>query len=132
MTLSDKSLCIHWVYNMDKKNSRYCKQIPPRSLVFVLKRFGCSVCDYLLVMCYGHACTLCMYVCVCVCMCVCACACVYTCVFSVQAGTVWTNCWMVRDLNMPFGGMKASGTGREGFKDSMEFFTESKTICIKM
>ena len=47
-----------------------------------------------------------------------------------QAGTVWTNCWMVRDLNMPFGGMKASGIGREGFKESLEFFTEVKTICI--
>lgn len=49
-----------------------------------------------------------------------------------QAGTVWTNCWMVRDLNMPFGGMKASGIGREGFEDSIDFFTEKKTICIKL
>eukprot|EP00117_Sycon_ciliatum_P027211 scpid63350/ scgid22159/ Aldehyde dehydrogenase family 8 member A1; Retinal dehydrogenase 4 len=57
---------------------------------------------------------------------------VHTVAHELHAGTVWTNCWMVRDLNMPFGGMKASGTGREGFKDSMEFFTESKTICIKM
>ena len=30
-----------------------------------------------------------------------------------KVGTVWINCWMLRDLNMPFGGMKASGTGRE-------------------
>lgn len=49
-----------------------------------------------------------------------------------QAGTVWCNCWLVRDLNMPFGGFKASGVGREGAKDSYEFFTEAKTICIKM
>ncbi len=31
-----------------------------------------------------------------------------------KVGTVWVNCWMVRDLNMPFGGVKASGLGREG------------------
>ncbi|XP_008944978.1 PREDICTED: aldehyde dehydrogenase family 8 member A1 isoform X3 [Merops nubicus] len=48
-----------------------------------------------------------------------------------QAGLVWTNCWLVRDLNLPFGGMKASGIGREGAKDSYEFFTEVKTITIK-
>lgn len=45
-----------------------------------------------------------------------------------QSGLVWTNCWLVRDLNLPFGGMKASGIGREGAKDSYEFFTEVKTI----
>jgi acyl-CoA reductase-like NAD-dependent aldehyde dehydrogenase len=39
---------------------------------------------------------------------------------------------MVRDLNMPFGGMKASGTGRESAEDSMDFFTEAKTICMKI
>ncbi|XP_074846621.1 2-aminomuconic semialdehyde dehydrogenase isoform X2 [Carettochelys insculpta] len=48
-----------------------------------------------------------------------------------QAGLVWTNCWLVRDLNLPFGGMKASGVGREGAKESYEFFTEVKTITIK-
>lgn len=49
-----------------------------------------------------------------------------------QAGTVWCNCWLVRDLNMPFGGFKASGIGREGATESYEFYTEAKTICIKM
>ena len=49
-----------------------------------------------------------------------------------QAGTVWCNCWLVRDLNMPFGGFKASGIGREGARESYEFYTEAKTICIKM
>ena len=49
-----------------------------------------------------------------------------------QAGTVWCNCWLVRDLNMPFGGIKSSGIGREGAKDSYEFYTEAKTICIKI
>ncbi|KAM9261071.1 2-aminomuconic semialdehyde dehydrogenase isoform 2-T2 [Cariama cristata] len=48
-----------------------------------------------------------------------------------QSGLVWTNCWLIRDLNLPFGGMKASGIGREGAKDSYEFFTEVKTITIK-
>uniref|UniRef100_UPI00358E0BA9 2-aminomuconic semialdehyde dehydrogenase n=1 Tax=Myxine glutinosa TaxID=7769 RepID=UPI00358E0BA9 len=48
-----------------------------------------------------------------------------------QTGVVWTNCWLVRDLNLPFGGMKASGLGREGAKDSFEFFTEVKTVIVK-
>ncbi|XP_076612505.1 2-aminomuconic semialdehyde dehydrogenase [Chaetodon auriga] len=48
-----------------------------------------------------------------------------------QAGLVWTNCWMVRDLNLPFGGMKNSGVGREGGKDSYHFFTEVKSVSIK-
>jgi len=51
---------------------------------------------------------------------------------KLQAGTVWCNCWLVRELNMPFGGTKASGIGRESAKDSIEFFTEKKTICIKL
>ncbi|XP_048842502.1 2-aminomuconic semialdehyde dehydrogenase [Brienomyrus brachyistius] len=48
-----------------------------------------------------------------------------------QAGLVWSNCWLVRDLNMPFGGMKCSGVGREGGRDSYHFFTEVKTITVK-
>lgn len=48
-----------------------------------------------------------------------------------QAGLVWTNCWLVRDLNLPFGGMKHSGVGREGGNDSYHFFTEVKCITIK-
>ncbi|ROT62271.1 putative aldehyde dehydrogenase family 8 member A1-like [Penaeus vannamei] len=51
---------------------------------------------------------------------------------KLKVGTVWTNCWLVRDLNMPFGGVKASGIGREGTQDSMEFYTEAKTICTKI
>ena len=50
---------------------------------------------------------------------------------SLQVGTVWVNCWLVRDLNVPFGGAKMSGVGREGLKDSLEFYTEVKTVCIK-
>lgn len=47
-----------------------------------------------------------------------------------DVGTCWINCWMVRDLNMPFGGVKDSGVGREGGRYSREFFTEEKVICI--
>ncbi|XP_064597129.1 2-aminomuconic semialdehyde dehydrogenase-like [Liolophura sinensis] len=51
---------------------------------------------------------------------------------KLQVGTVWANCWLVRDLNMPFGGTKSSGLGREGAKESLEFYTEVKTICLKL
>ncbi|XP_004465340.1 2-aminomuconic semialdehyde dehydrogenase [Dasypus novemcinctus] len=50
---------------------------------------------------------------------------------KLQAGLVWTNCWLIRELNLPFGGMKSSGIGREGIKDSYYFFTEIKTITVK-
>ena len=49
----------------------------------------------------------------------------------IEAGTVWVNCWMVRDLRVPFGGVKGSGVGREGGEDSLRFFTEPKNICVK-
>lgn len=49
----------------------------------------------------------------------------------IQAGLVWTNCWLVRDLNLPFGGMKSSGVGREGGRDSYHFFTEVKSVSVK-
>ncbi len=48
----------------------------------------------------------------------------------IQAGTVWVNSFMIRDLNMPFGGFKESGSGREGYPYSFDFFTEKKTTCI--
>jgi aminomuconate-semialdehyde/2-hydroxymuconate-6-semialdehyde dehydrogenase len=49
----------------------------------------------------------------------------------IEAGTVWINCWMVRDLRVPFGGVKGSGVGREGGDDSLRFFTEPKNVCVK-
>ena len=49
---------------------------------------------------------------------------------QINTGTVWVNCWLVRDLRVPFGGMKASGVGREGGTEALHFFTESKNICI--
>ena len=48
----------------------------------------------------------------------------------VEAGIVWINCWMQRDLRTPFGGVKQSGIGREGGEEAMRFFTEPKNVCI--
>ena len=48
-----------------------------------------------------------------------------------QSGIVWVNCWMVRDLRTPFGGVKQSGVGREGGLDALRFFTEPKNVCIR-
>ena len=50
---------------------------------------------------------------------------------ELQAGIVWVNTWMLRDLRTPFGGMKASGVGREGGFEALRFFTEAKNVCIK-
>jgi aminomuconate-semialdehyde/2-hydroxymuconate-6-semialdehyde dehydrogenase len=50
---------------------------------------------------------------------------------NIHAGIVWINCWLVRDLRTPFGGMKASGVGREGGKEALHFFTEPKNICLQ-
>ena len=49
-----------------------------------------------------------------------------------QSGIVWVNCWMLRDLRTPFGGVKESGVGREGGLDALRFFTEAKNICVKL
>ncbi|MBL7953192.1 MAG: aldehyde dehydrogenase [Flavobacteriales bacterium] len=51
---------------------------------------------------------------------------------ALQAGIVWVNCWMVRDLRTPFGGVKQSGVGREGGVEALRFFTEAKNVCIKL
>lgn len=50
---------------------------------------------------------------------------------KVEAGIVWINSWLVRDLRTPFGGVKASGVGREGGWEAMRFFTEPKNVFIK-
>ena len=50
---------------------------------------------------------------------------------QIQAGIVWVNTWMMRDLRTPFGGVKASGVGREGGFEALRFFTEPKNVCIK-
>ncbi|MBK7338231.1 MAG: aldehyde dehydrogenase [Saprospirales bacterium] len=49
----------------------------------------------------------------------------------IQAGIVWINCWMLRDLRTPFGGVKHSGVGREGGWEALRFFTEAKNVCMK-
>jgi aminomuconate-semialdehyde/2-hydroxymuconate-6-semialdehyde dehydrogenase len=50
---------------------------------------------------------------------------------NLQSGIVWVNAWLVRDLRTPFGGVKASGVGREGGWEALRFFTEAKNIFIK-
>ncbi len=51
---------------------------------------------------------------------------------NLAAGTVWVNCWMIRDLRVPFGGVKNSGVGREGGEEALRFFTEPKNVCIRV
>ncbi|KAF0290260.1 Aldehyde dehydrogenase family 8 member A1 [Amphibalanus amphitrite] len=50
---------------------------------------------------------------------------------QLQVGTVWNNCWLVRSLDMPFGGIKLSGIGAESTRESIEFYTNWKTVCVK-
>ncbi len=50
---------------------------------------------------------------------------------NLQSGIVWINCWLVRDLRTPFGGMKKSGVGREGGFYALNFFTETTNVCVK-
>lgn len=51
---------------------------------------------------------------------------------EIDTGMVWVNTWLLRDLRVPFGGMKDSGVGREGGRNSLEFFSESRNICISL
>jgi len=50
---------------------------------------------------------------------------------DIDAGIVWINAWLVRDLRTPFGGMKSSGVGREGGWEALKFFTEAKNVFVK-
>ncbi|MAP54270.1 aldehyde dehydrogenase [Altibacter sp.] len=50
---------------------------------------------------------------------------------QLEAGIVWVNTWLNRDLRTPFGGVKDSGVGREGGFEALRFFTEAKNVCIK-
>lgn len=50
---------------------------------------------------------------------------------KLESGIVWVNCWLLRDLRTPFGGVKNSGVGREGGWEALKFFTEAKNICIE-
>jgi aminomuconate-semialdehyde/2-hydroxymuconate-6-semialdehyde dehydrogenase len=49
---------------------------------------------------------------------------------ALHAGIVWINCWLMRDLRTPFGGMGQSGLGREGGNEAMRFFTEARNVAI--
>jgi aminomuconate-semialdehyde/2-hydroxymuconate-6-semialdehyde dehydrogenase len=51
---------------------------------------------------------------------------------KIESGIVWVNCWLVRDLRTPFGGVKDSGVGREGGFEALKFFTEEKNVCVKI
>lgn len=51
---------------------------------------------------------------------------------QIEAGIVWINCWLLRDLRTPFGGVKDSGIGREGGFEALRFFTEEKNVCVKL
>ncbi|GAB2795245.1 aminomuconate-semialdehyde/2-hydroxymuconate-6-semialdehyde dehydrogenase [Hymenobacter luteus] len=51
---------------------------------------------------------------------------------QLQAGVVWVNTWLHRDLRTPFGGMKNSGVGREGGLEALRFFTEAQNVCVKL
>lgn len=50
---------------------------------------------------------------------------------QIESGMVWINTWLHRDLRVPFGGVKASGVGREGGMWSVGFFSEAINICVK-
>jgi 5-carboxymethyl-2-hydroxymuconic-semialdehyde dehydrogenase len=49
----------------------------------------------------------------------------------ITAGTVWVNCYFVRDLAAPFGGARASGIGREGGVWSFDFFCNVKNVAMR-
>lgn len=51
---------------------------------------------------------------------------------EIESGIVWINCWLMRDLRTPFGGVKQSGVGSEGGFEAMRFFTEPKNVCIAL
>jgi aminomuconate-semialdehyde/2-hydroxymuconate-6-semialdehyde dehydrogenase len=51
---------------------------------------------------------------------------------ALESGIVWVNCWLLRDLRTPFGGMKDSGIGREGGFEALKFFTEEKNVCVRI
>jgi len=48
----------------------------------------------------------------------------------IKAGTVWVNCHNMVDPNMPFGGFKSSGIGREHGRAVMDLYTELKSVCM--
>ena len=51
---------------------------------------------------------------------------------KLESGIIWINCWLLRDLRTPFGGIKNSGVGREGGWEALRFFTEAKNVCVEL
>jgi aminomuconate-semialdehyde/2-hydroxymuconate-6-semialdehyde dehydrogenase len=51
---------------------------------------------------------------------------------KLRVGITWVNCWFLRDLRTPFGGMGLSGIGREGGVHSLNFYSELNNICVKL
>ncbi len=51
---------------------------------------------------------------------------------KVVTGITWVNCWFLRDLRTPFGGVKLSGIGREGGVHALNFYGEQRNVCIKL
>ncbi|MHB2021384.1 MAG: aldehyde dehydrogenase family protein, partial [Candidatus Xenobia bacterium] len=51
---------------------------------------------------------------------------------ELSVGITWVNCWFLRDLRTPFGGVRLSGIGREGGQHSLNFYTELRTVCVKL
>ena len=49
-----------------------------------------------------------------------------------NVGITWVNCWFLRDLRTPFGGVGLSGIGREGGMHSLNFYSELNNICIRL
>lgn len=51
---------------------------------------------------------------------------------QMNAGITWVNCWFLRDLRTPFGGVGFSGIGREGGMHSLNFYSELNNVCIRL
>ncbi len=51
---------------------------------------------------------------------------------QLAVGTAWVNDWYLRDLRVPFGGVKLSGIGSEGGEHSLAFFSQAMNICVKL
>jgi aminomuconate-semialdehyde/2-hydroxymuconate-6-semialdehyde dehydrogenase len=50
---------------------------------------------------------------------------------QMNVGITWVNCWFLRDLRTPFGGVGLSGIGREGGMHSLNFYSELNNVCIR-
>jgi len=51
---------------------------------------------------------------------------------AMNVGITWVNCWFLRDLRTPFGGVGLSGIGREGGLHSLNFYSELNNVCVRL